>query len=214
MINNVLTVEGLDVKLPCKLSAPLNVNYNCPSDPTNWIMTDSGAAVSTCPHWHAPDVPLDCTVTQEQFPSLKAANGNSLTAYGRKTVTYNLGQDFRLSVAYWVTDVSCPILATHDCSTDGLNTIFTDSGAFLFDRTGRCVQLVTKDNCKLYWIQTFGIVTETSTQSNFGTICALVSPSAATEDYWQKIGNKLIRLHVTPRRKLFSDLSVKHLLAP
>jgi hypothetical protein len=50
VINNVLTVEGFDVKLPCKLSAPLNVNYNCPSDPTNWIMTDSGAAVSTCPH--------------------------------------------------------------------------------------------------------------------------------------------------------------------
>ena len=68
----------------------------------------------------------------------------------------------------------------------------------------------------MYWIQTFGIVTDSSTQSNFGTICALVSPSAATEDYWQKIGNKLIRLHVTPRRKLFypSDLSLKHLLAP
>jgi hypothetical protein len=58
-------------------------------------------------------------------------------------------------------------------------------------------------------------------QINTGQMDAQVNPlflgpSAATEDYWQKIGNKLIRLHVTPRRKLFfpSDLSLKHLLAP
>jgi len=43
-VNSLLTVEGTDVSVRTKLTAPRNLNYKCSSDMDDWIMQESGAA--------------------------------------------------------------------------------------------------------------------------------------------------------------------------
>jgi hypothetical protein len=124
--------------------------------------------------------------------------------YGQRRVFYDIGQGKTLDILYWVTDVSYPIVATRDLCNSGLNSLFTQKGAFLFDALGHCVNLVEKEGSRLWFVKTFGRVTDKQasfTEMNAVSSTTATAPAQGT-DRWEKHGNCLTLCHSTPRRRL------------
>ena len=93
-----------------------------------WLMVDSGAAVSVCPLDYAPEVALTAKGIARR---LRTVTGAPIKHEGSKSVRYVHENGATMSVSYEVADVRRPIAAVNNFVDRGMTVVFTRDGGFV-----------------------------------------------------------------------------------
>ena len=93
-----------------------------------WLMMDSGVAVSTCPLDYAPEVAQGARGTT---CPLRSVTGESITHTGSKAVEFVHDNGAQMNVSFEVADVRRPIVAVNSFADRGMTVVFTPEGGFV-----------------------------------------------------------------------------------
>ena len=88
----------------------------------NYILVDSGAAVSVCPENYKLDIPLHFDYNHDV--KLRAANGTSMEIFGKRKVDYEVKCGIRFTIDYYVCNTKSVIISTNDLTENYVNTTF------------------------------------------------------------------------------------------
>ena len=120
-----------------------------------------------------------------------------MTVYGLKYVAYRLIDDHWMTVRYYVTDVTVPILAVNGLNCAGYVPVLSEKP--YLEQFKNYITKLQKES-GLYYLVTF----DRTKGKVDGEGTKHLIPGTTSSDYWKIEGDKAIRVHLKPRRFKFT----------
>ena len=130
-INNVEHDNSSTTSTLARYAVMAVEQHNNTNEPQDYILVDSGAAVSVCPKDYKKEHTIHHDYNKET--SLTAANGTKMVIYGKRRVDYSTLSGIEFSIDYYVCDTNNILVSTNDLAETGISTTFGKQATYRKD---------------------------------------------------------------------------------